>query len=110
MSPTLQPCSPLELEVAPLIDVTAPGPWPPAPPLPLPLLVEPTKPTPSPDVTIQGFTPFGPVLAVRPYCHNDHYWQVYFDGNMVIREVMGDSAFPGAAYPVVMQQARVASA
>jgi len=25
------------------------------------------------------FTPFGPVLAVRPYCHNDDYWQVYFD-------------------------------
>jgi hypothetical protein len=21
------------------------------------------------------------VLAVRPYCHTDHYWQVYFDTN-----------------------------
>jgi len=65
---------------------------------------------PSPDVTIQGFTPFGPVLAVRPYCHNDSYWQVYFDANMAIREVLGDSAFPGAAYPVIMHQARSASA
>ena len=57
-------------------------------------------------MTIQGFTPFGPVLAVRPYCHNDNYWQVYFnywqvyfDTNMAIRELLGDSAFPGAAYP-----------
>jgi len=66
--------------------------------------------TPAPDVTIVSFTPFGPVLAVRPYCHNDNYWQVYFDGNMAIREVLGDSAFPGAAYPVMMQQARAASA
>src|SRR6185369_11951394 len=29
--------------------------------------------TPAPDVTILTFTPFGPVLAVRPYCNNDHY-------------------------------------
>jgi small conductance mechanosensitive channel len=65
---------------------------------------------PAPDVTILTFTPFGPVLAVRPFCHNDHYWQVYFDTNMAIREVLGDAAFPGAAYPVVMQQARAAGA
>ncbi len=66
--------------------------------------------TPAPDVTILTFTPFGPVLAVRPYCHNDHYWQVYFDTNMAIREVMGDGTFPGAAYPVLMQQAKSATA
>lgn len=65
---------------------------------------------PAPEVTILTFTPFGPVLAVRPYCHNDHYWQVYFDGNLAIREVLGDSTFPGAAYPVVMQQVKAASA
>jgi len=65
---------------------------------------------PEPDVIIQSFTPFGPVLAVRPYCHNDHYWQVYFDGNMAIREVLGSSAFPGAAYPVMMHQPQAATA
>lgn len=59
---------------------------------------------PAPEVTILSFTPFGPVLAVRPFCHNDHYWQVYFDGNLIIREVLGDSAFPGPAYPVAMKQ------
>jgi small conductance mechanosensitive channel len=66
--------------------------------------------TPAPEVTILTFTPFGPVLAVRPYCHNDHYWQVYFDGNMVIREVLGDSAFPGPTYPVNVLEARAAAA
>ena len=49
---------------------------------------------PVPDVEILTFTPLGPVLAVRPYCHNDHYWQVYFDSNRAIREVGGDAGFP----------------
>jgi small conductance mechanosensitive channel len=54
---------------------------------------------PEPDVVIASFTPAGPVLAVRPYTNNSHYWQVYFDTNMVIREVLGDGAFP-APMPV----------
>ena len=41
--------------------------------------------TPRPDVEILQFTPLGPVLAVRPYCNNERYWQVYFDTNRVIR-------------------------
>jgi small conductance mechanosensitive channel len=41
----------------------------------------------------------GPVLAVRPYTSNDAYWQVYFDTNMAIREVLGDGTFP-APMPV----------
>ena len=49
---------------------------------------------PAPDVEILTFTPLGPVLAVRPYCHNDHYWQVYFDTNRAICEVGGDAGFP----------------
>src|SRR5579862_1374867 len=54
---------------------------------------------PEPDVVIASFTPAGPVLAVRPYTNNDHYWQVYFDTNLAIREVLGDGAFP-APMPV----------
>jgi len=49
---------------------------------------------PSPDVEILQFTPLGPVLAVRPYCDNQHYWQVYFDTNRVIRETFGEAGFP----------------
>jgi small conductance mechanosensitive channel len=54
---------------------------------------------PEPDVVIQSFTPAGPVLAVRPYTNNATYWQVYFDTNMAIREVLGDGGFP-APMPV----------
>jgi len=54
---------------------------------------------PEPDVVISTFTAVGPVLAIRPYCNNENYWQVYFDTNMVIREVLGDGTFP-APMPV----------
>ena len=46
------------------------------------------------DVEILDFTLVGPVLAVRPYCHTDHYWQVYFDTNKVIREALAEAGFP----------------
>ncbi len=49
---------------------------------------------PEPEVVIASFTPAGPVFAVRPYTHNDTYWQVYFDTNLAIREVLGDGTFP----------------
>ncbi len=65
--------------------------------------------TPAVDVTVLSFTPFGPVLAVRPYCHNDNYWQVYFDVNMAIREVLGDAAFPGPLYPVAVHDTKTAA-
>ena len=48
---------------------------------------------PFPDVEILQFNLAGPVLAVRPYCHNDHYWQVYFDTNRLIRESFGEAGF-----------------
>lgn len=46
------------------------------------------------EVEILEFTLVGPVLAVRPFCHNDHYWQVYFDGNRTIRESLSAAGFP----------------
>jgi small conductance mechanosensitive channel len=54
--------------------------------------------TPAPDVDVLQFTPAGPLLCVRPYCKNDHYWQVYFDTNRLIRESFGEAGFPA---PVV---------
>lgn len=59
------------------------------------------------DVEILEFTLVGPVLAVRPHCHNDHYWQVYFDTNRVVRESFGQAGFaaPMPAQMVVMQPA-----
>jgi small conductance mechanosensitive channel len=49
---------------------------------------------PSPDVEILTFNLAGPVLAVRPYCNNNHYWQVYFDTNRLIRETFAQAGFP----------------
>lgn len=46
------------------------------------------------EVEILEFNLVGPVLAVRPYCHNDHYWQVYFDTNKAIRDTLGSQDFP----------------
>jgi small conductance mechanosensitive channel len=50
--------------------------------------------TPAPDVDLLQFTPAGPLLCVRPFCSNQHYWQVYFDTNRLIRETFGAAGFP----------------
>lgn len=57
-------------------------------------LIPNVKATPAPDVHILEFNLAGPVLCVRPYCHTDNYWQVYFDTNMTIKERFGAMAFP----------------
>jgi small conductance mechanosensitive channel len=48
---------------------------------------------PKPDVEIITFTLAGPVLAVRPYCHTNDYWQVYFETNAAIRNELGKAGF-----------------
>jgi small conductance mechanosensitive channel len=49
---------------------------------------------PAPDVEIVDFNQRGPVLAVRPYTHTDHYWQVYFDTNEAIADTFGAAGYP----------------
>lgn len=61
--------------------------------------------TPAVDVEILEFNEFGPRLAVRPYCHPDHYWQVYFDTNKRIADTLGSAGFPVATYPAKMHPA-----
>ena len=60
-------------------------------------------PHPAPDVEILAFTLAGPVLAVRPYCSNAHYWQVYFDTNRAIRDAFADAGFPAPEQHVAMR-------
>lgn len=60
---------------------------------------------PAPDVEILNFTPEGPMLAVRPYAHTDHYWQVYFDTNRRIVEVFGAAGYPVPETPFVERRA-----
>lgn len=49
---------------------------------------------PAPDVSLLDLNLVGPVIAVRPYCHNDHYWQVYFDTNEAIVRVAREAGWP----------------
>lgn len=49
--------------------------------------------SPAPEINIVTFTLAGPVLSVRPYCHTDHYWQVYFETNAAIRNELGKAGF-----------------
>lgn len=50
--------------------------------------------SPAPDVAIMDLNAAGPVLLVRPYCHNSHYWQVHADTNKAIKETLAAGGFP----------------
>jgi small conductance mechanosensitive channel len=65
--------------------------------------------SPAPDVDVLQFTPAGPLLCVRPYCSNDHYWQVYFDTNRLIREAFSEAGFPTPAPGYVVSGAAQAA-
>ena len=49
---------------------------------------------PAPDVSLLDINLVGSVIAVRPYCHTDHYWQVYFDTNEAIVRVCKEAGWP----------------
>lgn len=49
---------------------------------------------PAPLVEIVDLNSRGPVLAVRPHTHPDHYWQVYFDTNRAIVDTFGEAGYP----------------
>ena len=59
---------------------------------------------PAPVIEIQEFTRFGPLLAVRPFTDNAHYWQVYFDTSRVIREAFGEAGFPAPEQLIAYRQ------
>jgi len=56
--------------------------------------------SPAPDVEIAQFTPEGPLLTVRPYTHNDHYWQVYFDTHKAVVATFGAAGYPVPETPI----------
>ena len=57
------------------------------------------------DVEILAFTERGPRLAVRPYTHTRHYWQVVFDSNRVIAETLSGHDFPTPRLPIALEPA-----
>jgi small conductance mechanosensitive channel len=52
------------------------------------------KTDPAPDVELLGATLAGPQFAVRPYCHDDHHWRVYFDANRAVAAAFGEAGYP----------------
>ena len=55
-------------------------------------------PAPAPTIEVFEFTLAGPRLVVRPFCANEHYWQVYFDTNRMIRNTFAKAGFPAPEY------------
>ncbi len=59
---------------------------------------------PAPEVTLLDFRLEGPQIAVRPYTHTDHYWQVWFDTNEAIVRVANEAGWPAPASTHRVQQ------
>lgn len=58
---------------------------------------------PAPEVTLLDINLVGCVIAVRPYCHTDHYWQVYFDTNEAIVRVAAEAGWPAPTPTQIMK-------
>ena len=57
---------------------------------------------PPPEIAILELATDGALLCVRPYCHNDHYSQVFFDTQKAIHKALGPQGHPvpeGSAAP-----------
>ncbi|MCC6552647.1 MAG: mechanosensitive ion channel family protein [Polyangiaceae bacterium] len=59
---------------------------------------------PAPCIEIVEANLAGPVLAVRPFTHNDHYWAVYFATNRAIKEELGKLNLPIPGQHMLMTQ------
>jgi len=60
--------------------------------------------SPAPEVTLLDFRLEGPQIAVRPYTHTDHYWQVWFDTNEAIARVGAEAGWPAPSSTHRVQQ------
>ncbi len=61
-------------------------------------------PEPKPLIDILEFNERGTLLVVRPFCHNQHYWQVLFDTNRAIAAALNIKTFPVPAEYAVEYQ------
>lgn len=60
---------------------------------------------PLPMVEVLEFTQYGPVIAVRPFCSNMDYWQVYFDTNRAIVNVVSQQGYAVPANRTIVSNA-----
>ena len=58
---------------------------------------------PAPEVNLLDINLLGTVIAVRPYCHTDHYWQVYFDTNEMMVRVGKEAGWPAPTPVQIMK-------
>jgi small conductance mechanosensitive channel len=58
------------------------------------------------DVEVADYTEYGPKLVIRPYCHNSHYWQVFFDANRAIGECLAGAGYPAATKSISVYQVK----
>lgn len=58
---------------------------------------------PAPVVEILEFNLNGPKLAVRPFCNNVDYWQVYFDTNRTIRDLASEQGYAAPEQHLVIR-------
>jgi small conductance mechanosensitive channel len=59
---------------------------------------------PAPEVSVLDMNLVGPVIAVRPYCHTDHYWQVYFETNEAIIRTAKAAGWAAPTPTTIMKQ------
>jgi len=59
--------------------------------------------SPAPSIEILNFNERGTVIAVRPYCSQNDYWQVYFDANKAIAEVGAEAGYKFPEQHVVVR-------
>ncbi len=60
---------------------------------------------PAPEISVAEINLVGTVIAIRPYCNTDHYWQVYFDTNAAILRVAKDAGWPAPTPVQIMKSA-----
>ena len=58
---------------------------------------------PAPVVEILEFNVNGPKLAVRPFCNNANYWQVYFDTNETIQNLATEKGYKAPEQHLVLR-------
>jgi small conductance mechanosensitive channel len=60
---------------------------------------------PEPQVDVLQLTAGGPQLCVRPFCNNEHYWDVYFATTRAVREAFGEAGIALASPSITVHQA-----
>lgn len=59
--------------------------------------------SPAPEASLPNINSVSTVIAVRPYCHTDQDWQVYFDTNEAMMRVAKGAGWPAPTPTQIMK-------